>query len=225
LRRIAAIVVPLLAWPSTLGADATTSGNLVQSTEVTSGRDGVGITHRVRRSDGQLPPAVTELRIDFPPGTRLNTEAFPHCVLATLQAKGPGACAPGSRVGSGTAGAQVPFRFPHVFKGSVRLFNGAPTERSKRNMFVFIRPQAGPHVVHVGRWSGDRRTGWRLVIELATIAYPEAVPDSLVRLSLEIGARRGGFSYLRAPCPGTYRATGRYHDGNVVKSTDRARCN
>jgi hypothetical protein len=227
MRTIAVIVfvAALAAWPSAPAADETTSGNLVQSTEVVGERHGIDITQRVRRVDAGLPPGLNQVEIAFPPRTRLNTGAFPRCSIATLQAKGPSACAPGARVGSGIARAQVPFRFPHEFHASLRIFNGTRAKLSnRRQLLAHVRPQAGPQWVLVGRWSGSPRTGLRLTLSPPPVAIPEAVPDSLVRLVLRIGARRGGASFLRAPCPATYGVTARYFDGSVVTSSDRARC-
>ena len=203
----------------------TTSGNLVQSTEVRSSRHGVEITQRVRRADGQLPPGLTRVEFAFPPGTRLNAAAFPRCSSATLQAKGPSACTPRARVGSGLVRAQLPFRFPHEFSGTLRIFNGTrPKHTNGRQLLAVVRPEAGPPFVLVGLWSGSRRGGLRLTLTPPSEAIPGRTPDALVRLVLRIGARRGGASFLRVPCPGTYRETARYFDGTVVTSTDRARC-
>jgi hypothetical protein len=212
----------LAAWPPTLAADQTTSAGLVQSTEVSGEPESLDITQTVRRVDGQLPPPLTELELKFPPGTRLNVARFPLCGLAKLQAKGPAGCVRRARVGSGIVRIQVPFRFPHQFAGTLRLFNGKAGD--ERMLLLYMRPQAGPGSVLVGRWSGSRQAGLRLKIRVAQIAIPEAVPDSIVRLSFTIGARRGKASFLRAPCSRRYRATARYLDGSVVTSSDRARC-
>jgi hypothetical protein len=221
---LAAVLTALVAWPAALGAKETTSGVLVQSTDVVDDRDSVEVTVRVRRADGQLPSPWTRLELAFPPGTRLNAAAFPKCSLAVLQAKGPGGCAPASRVGTGISRAQVPFRFPHEFAAALRAFNGTRAQRShKRQLLVYVRPQAGPSWVLVGTWEGSRRSGLRVQFAVP-LTYPEYVPEALVRLVLDIGARRGGASFLRAPCPATYEATASYIDGSVVTSSDRARC-
>lgn len=226
MKRFAVIVVlaGLAVWPAAPAADQTTSAGLIQSTEVVGERQGVEITHTVRRVDGQLPPPLTELELKFPPGTRLNTAAFPRCSLAVLQAKGPSGCVPRSTVGSGIVRAQVPFRFPHEFAGTLTIFNGPKARHSSRRLLMYIRPQAGPSWVLAGRWAGSRRAGLRLILSLSRITIPEIELDSLVRLELRIGARRRGTSFLRAPCPGTHEATAQYYDGSVVTSSDRARC-
>jgi hypothetical protein len=217
-----AALTAFLVWPGVPGADQTTSAGLVQSTEVSGQRESLDITQTVRRVDGQLPPPLTELELSFPPGTRLNAARFPRCGLAKLQARGPAGCVRRARVGSGIVRIQVPFRFPHQFAGTLRLFNGKAGD--ERMLLLYMRPQAGPSSVLVGRWSGSRQAGLRSKIRVPQIAIPEAVPDSIVRLSFRIGARRGEASFLRAPCSRRYRATARYLDGSVVTSSDRARC-
>lgn len=228
MKRIAVLVLlaGVAAWPGAPAANETRSEDLVQSTEVTGERHAVRITQKVRRADGQLPPAVTELQLQFPPGTRVRPGAFPRCGLPALQAKGPAGCARGARIGTGIVRVQVPFRFPHEFAGTLRLYNGTGIAwfSSRHSVLMYVRPQAGPSFVVPGRWEGGTREGRRLLLRLPLPAIPESRPDSYVRLSLRIGARRGRSSFLRAPCPGTYRAAARYSDGSVVTSTDRAKC-
>jgi hypothetical protein len=220
------VAAAIVVWPGALGADETTSAGLVQSTEVVGGPHGVAITQKVRRADGQLPAALSELEITFPMGTRLNTGSFPRCSLAKLQTKGLSGCVPGSRIGSGIVRAQVPFRFPHEFAGTVRIFNGTGIARfaARRSLLVHVRMQAGPDLVFVGRWTGTTRDGRQLLVRLPRGANPLVQPDSFVRLSFRLRARRGDVSFLRAPCPRRYEATAHYGDGSVVTTSDRARC-
>lgn len=52
---------------------------------------------------GQLAERVATVTFVMAPGTKTNPNAFPSCKRSALEAKGPGACPKGSKVGTGKA--------------------------------------------------------------------------------------------------------------------------
>ena len=52
---------------------------------------------------GQPADRVANVTFTMPPGTHTNLAAYPKCTKAALDAKGPGGCPSGSRVGTGKA--------------------------------------------------------------------------------------------------------------------------
>jgi hypothetical protein len=61
----------------------------------------------VDTDDGTSPPTTKETVVSFSKGIKFNSNIFPSCTLATLNSKGPSACAKGSKVGTGSAVALV----------------------------------------------------------------------------------------------------------------------
>jgi hypothetical protein len=222
---IAAVLGTLVAWPATLPADQTTSGAVIQSTEVLQSPRGVHIVYAARAADGlPAPPFLNRLVIDFPPGGGLHTARFPRCWIARLQAKGPSACAPRSRIGSGAIVGKSEL-YPKGVDSTVRIFNGVAIGSTRRVLLIHVRPELGPDLVLVGKWRGTAREGLRLELLYPTIRILAGVPPepSPTRISLNFGPRAGEVRYLRAPCHGVYEATAYYGDGSVVTSADRSR--
>jgi hypothetical protein len=226
MRGIAMVVVlgAVVVWPAALPADQTTSGEVVQSTEVVGDPSGTDVTFRVRRADGAVPPLLTRLVFKLPRGARLHTAVFPRCGLARIQAKGPSACASRARVGTGEVVARSEL-FPAAVGSKATLFNGGRFESARRVLLIHVQPERGPSFVLVGKWKGSARDGLRLDLAYPTVRIlagpPEPAPS---RISLTFGARRGRVSYLQVRCHGVYETTGHYADGSVITSSDRAGC-
>jgi hypothetical protein len=227
MRRIAMAVVlgALVVWPATLPADDTTSGAVIQSTEVFHSPRGVHILYAARSADNApVTPLLNRLVLEFPPGVRLNKERFPSCDVAELQANGPAGCRPRARVGSGSVRGYLSSLFPPEIGGTLTIFNG-PTSRDpyRRLLLIHVRPKLGPAFVMVGKWNGNRREGMRVDFGFP-ITIPEIEQPSLNRFLFRFSARRGRHLFLRVPCPATFKTTAYYATGAVVTSSDRARC-
>ena len=201
---------------------------LVQSFDVFRQRHRVDFGFSVRRTDAGLPAPLNRLVVGFPPGTRFDPWRFPECRLGRLLTRGASGCPRASRVGSGTSIGSDPSLFPQTVDAQVKVFNGerrsSGLSRARRQLLIFIAPAKGPSFVLPGRWKGSRRKGLRLELAVPPTAIEFPPPSSLTGLSFHIGKRDRGASFLRAPCPSTWNATGNYGDGSVVTTPDRIGC-
>ena len=88
---------------------------------------GVNFGFSVGTKGGERPSPVKKYSIRFG-GLVVNTDAFPKCSAATLEAKGPKGCAAGSKVGSGwienaTGSASNPFDESVVCNAELGVYN------------------------------------------------------------------------------------------------------
>jgi hypothetical protein len=96
----------------------------------------------------EQPPIMNRVLIKLNKGGKYNSNKFPRCKLAALQARGPSGCPSKSRIGSGTGvGAAKPIVTDPV-NGKLTLFNGAKTG-GKDTVFVYVFPDLGPTFVTV----------------------------------------------------------------------------
>ena len=92
------------------------------------------------------PPIMNRVVIKFQKGGKYNNSKFPRCNLASLQAKGPNACAKGSKIGTGTGvGRALPVVEDPV-NGKLTLFNGSKVG-GKNTVLVYVFPDLGPTFV------------------------------------------------------------------------------
>jgi hypothetical protein len=212
------ILLTALAAAATANGERVTRGTVIQSTDVLASERNLLLIHSVRRTDTLLPPYVVRLAIQFPRGTHVRSGRFPRCDLATLQAKGVGACPRRARIGSAS---MVGRSFLDSNIGSkVTMFNG---ERigSRRTILMFVDPEVGPSFVAIGKLYGRQGAGVRLDLEFPTIKILAGTgPDAI----MSDFALRFDSAFLSAPCPARYRVTSHFFYGESLTSSDRARC-
>lgn len=221
MRRIALIglLAALGAWPGASQADRVTRGTVIQATDVVASEQRLLLVHSVRRTNTLLPPYLVRLELRFPPGTQVHTGGLPRCDLAALQAKGTSACPGKTRVGSASITGRTSLD-PGGVGAKAAMFNG---ERigSRRTMLMFVDPELGPSFVAIGKLYRSRRAGVRMELDFPTIKTLLGLPDE----ALSDFALRFDTDFVRAPCPGRYRVTSHFLDGEPsLTSSDRARC-
>src|SRR5207249_4209069 len=96
---------------------------------------------------GQPPPQKTQI-LRVAKGSLFNGKYFARCKLAALEANGPKACPPASKIGTGIGiGSAKPI--VDSVQGKLTLFNGQP-KGGKDTVYVFTLPDIGPTFVVVG---------------------------------------------------------------------------
>lgn len=177
--------------------------------------------------DGK-PPAVTHIRIETPPGTRIDGGAVPRCGAsdAEFRAQARAACPPSSQVGSGTLTVATGVGAPaDPYATDVTLFNG-PGE-----LIELVTQKETGRMLAIDRVKV--RGG---VLETDTPSTPGGPPDGKtavreVDLSVSAPANPRARSYVVTPpeCPAGGRWTSRgsfsFDNGAVVPVSGDTPCN
>jgi hypothetical protein len=131
LQLAAGVAAALLAAPGTANAQGSYGDfglNFGTTTTGTEAKPTLAIAYRNPDDPNGKPPAIASAVFRLPEDTRIDTAAVERCTATNdqIQASGPSACPPGSRVGSGTLTAVTGAGPPaDPVAGDVTLFNGA----------------------------------------------------------------------------------------------------
>ena len=157
------------------------------------------------------PPAITKVVIKLPEGTTIDTGAVPACTATNdeLQARGPDACPPESRVGG----------------GKLEAYTGAGPDPVVTDLHLFNAPGELVEVVTVEGTKTtagiDRLTISGSVLTGAPPAVPGGPPDgrtAVSRIVWDLPAH-GGYLVTPPACGGEWRAVGEFafNDGGETR--------
>jgi hypothetical protein len=175
-----------------------------------------GITLRTRFTitdpHAAAPMQLARTTLRFPKGAVVNGRFFPRCKAVALRARGPEACPPGSRLGSGKARGAAPPIVDSV-DADVTLYNGSKGGRHS-SVIVYVVPDLGPVMTMEGvvRPARDRRYGYELSVRVPRIDTLPSAPDASVTFfdvttrDLTVKRRGRTIHYIDGPvlCDGTY---------------------
>jgi hypothetical protein len=174
---------------------------------------------------GQPPPQKTQI-IRVAKGVQFNGKYFARCKLAALQARGPSACPPASKIGTGTGlGSARPIL--DQVSAKLTLFNGEK-KGGKDTVYVFTLPDVGPTFVVVGTVSkiSKGQLGYELKFNIDPIKTLPNAPDAAI-ISVKTNTpvksvkKRGKKKYLIiAPktCKGKWAYQGEFQFVNGQKA-------
>jgi hypothetical protein len=101
----------------------------------------LGFGFEISAPPGRVPPPLTDIVIRYPAniGLALSGLGVATCTAATLEALGPEGCPPDSRLGYGTALAEIPIG-PEIVKenGEISIVR-APTEYGRFSMLIYAK--------------------------------------------------------------------------------------
>jgi hypothetical protein len=207
----------LVAVPASAGA-AQTARLDVAATLLTQPRGepwalDLGVTTTVTTPDGGPPSPLRDVDLSFPAGARVDAGAFPVCRVAAARA---GTCPAGSRVGQGSATADVRPLLDVPIPASIVVYNGVAQGRGRQLLFDVRTTQVvmQQFVLEGSLSPASGRYGYRLALRLPTInTIPDSPPAAISRFAVTVGARHGRRSFISAPttCPrGGWPFAGRY---------------
>jgi hypothetical protein len=224
-----AIVLALAAATGHAASDSRGEYELRLTTRVPDAATGLSfrVGYRNPSDPNGKPPPITAATFELPSGTRIDGGALPVCRAsdADFRARGRDACAPASRVGTGTLIAITGF--------------GPPLDPVETDVTVF---NGGDELVEVVFAKGTNTVLGldRLKVQGSTlVANPPATPGgppdgrtAIRRIALDIPMRRGGSGrpFVTAPdaCPanGRWRSRARFGfaDGGATTLTSETPC-
>lgn len=148
--------------------------------------------------DGSVPSPVRHMVFSFTRGAVVHPEAFATCGMDVIKARGPAACPPASRVGTGKAVAAA---LQTTFDATVTVYNG-PKVKGGRQLIVYaraLRTVAIPIIGTLKRTSG--RYGWVLDLPVPRIMTVGEDNDAAIT-SFEVkvgGIGRRKVPFIEAP--------------------------
>jgi hypothetical protein len=128
---------------------------------------------------GQPPPQKTQI-LRVAKGAQFNGKYFARCKLAALQARGPSACPPKSKIGTGVGTGSAKPILDSV-SAKLTLFNGEK-KGGKDTIYVFTLPDVGPTVVVVGTVAkiNKGKLGYELTFGIDPIKTLPNAPDAAI---------------------------------------------
>ena len=196
-----------------------------------------GLNVRLESSDpaADQPPIMNRILIKLNAGGKYNSNKFPRCKLASLQAKGPKGCPSGSKIGTGTGVGYAKPVVTDPVNAKLTIFNGAKSG-GKDTILVYVFPDLGPTFVSVGKISKKKAGGfdYNLDFNIPPIKTLPSAPDASVgtvdtktpKKTIKKGKKK--FSLIIAPkvCKGTWKAEGQFFflNGTTVTTPYSAKC-
>lgn len=186
----------------------------------------LGVSTTVSTPDGSPPSPLRSIDLSFPHAT-LNDGRFPTCTLKRLQVKGSRACPKASRIGTGTAIADVRPLLDIPVHAGITVYNGPRQGGARTLLFDSIAKEVQVRFILVGhlRHTGGR-FGYRLTMQVPPLnTIPGAKPAAISRFDVTVGGRRHGRSFLEAPrsCPrGGLPFQGRFTFADGSKASAKA---
>jgi hypothetical protein len=177
------------------------------------------------RDASAKPPPVQFVHLQLPKGARFDTDAVAHCGAtdAELMARGPEACAPGSKVGTEV------FTFDTGFDGPNRLVTSDITFLNDPGELIILTQerQSGARVVVRGRIGPET-----FDFELAPLpgTPPDGGADKREDANYPPAIGPGGKAWLTTPpkCPAsgmwTFRVDYTFRNGEKVTRTSDSPC-
>jgi hypothetical protein len=185
------------------------------------------IASTVTTPDGGPPSPLRQVDLRFPRAS-IHDDAFPSCDATALIERGAPACPKGSKVGTGSAVADVRPLIETRIDASIDVYNG-PRRNGGRVLIFDVRTKniVNQQFVMQGllkRTSG--RYGYRLTLAIPQInTIPGSPPAAITSFRVKVGAHGNGRSYLEAPrsCPrGGLPFAGRYGYADGSRSSAQA---
>ena len=196
-----------------------------------------GLNVRFEATDpaAEQPPIMNRILIKLNEGGKYNSNKFPRCKLAALQARGPKGCPSKSKIGSGTGVGYAKPVVTDPVNAKLTIFNGQKIG-GKDTILVYVFPDLGPTFVSVGKISKKRAGGfdYNLDFTIPPIKTLPSAPDASTALVdtktpkkiIKKGKRK--FSLIVAPkvCKGTWKAQGEFffRTGEKVTTPFSAKC-
>src|SRR3954453_3706811 len=128
---------------------------------------------------GQPPPQNRQV-IRLQKGGKFGGKYFARCKLAALQARGPSACPPASKIGTGTGLGSARPTLDQV-SAKMTLFNGEK-KGGKDTVYVFTLPDVGPTFVVGGTVAKINKggLGYQLTFGIDPIKTLPNAPDAAI---------------------------------------------
>ena len=211
---------------------ATTQANgnfLMIDMDVTPPRANSGATLRYHaffgNRKGAVSPREARSEIRLHRGFRLRGPVFPRCPLPRDPSEvGKSRCPRRARVGQGTFEADARPLLAGPVSGSFRIYNGQ-LRRGRPTLILLARAEVGGATV---RSEVDYRYGGSTLRSLPPPAGAPTGLFSLTKVSLRIGAKRRGRSYVATPrrCRGSwrFRETSFFEGGGSISARDTVSC-
>ncbi|HZO61149.1 MAG TPA: hypothetical protein VFB51_15795 [Solirubrobacterales bacterium] len=180
-----------------------------------------GLNVRFEASDpaAEQPPIMNRIVIKLNEGGQYNSNKFPRCQLAKLQARGPNGCPSKSKIGSGRGVGYAKPVVTDPVNAKLTIFNGAKVG-GKDTILVYVFPDLGPTFVSVGKITKKRSGGfdYNLDFNIPPIKTLPSAPDASTALvdtktpkkTIKKGKRK--FSLIVTPkkCTGKWKAQGEF---------------
>jgi hypothetical protein len=175
--------------------------------------------------EGRELPREARNEIRLAKGFRLRGRAFPKCPLPRQPSEyGQERCSQRANVGQGTFEADARPALAEPVTGSFQIYNGK--RRRGRTTLIFLAE------AEVGNATVRSEIDYRYAAStLHSLQPPEGTPTgmfTLTKVSLKLGAERGGKGYVRTPrwCSGSwrFRDTSFFQGGGSISARDSAPC-
>jgi hypothetical protein len=163
-------------------------------------RTTIGLSFRIEAPPGQVPPALTEAEVRYPPnlGIALSGLGLAVCAPPTLEAAGANGCPANSLMGRGSAVAELRFGGQVVTESAAISIARAPDQEGHIALLLYV---SGPSPVNTQILSPAQLLpatgpfGGRLNIEVPLVASVPGAPDlAIVQLSVTLGPQ--GLTYF-----------------------------
>ena len=149
-------------------------------------------------TDGTVPSPIRDMRFSFTKGAEVHPEAFATCTLTVLTTKGPAGCPSDSRLGKGTAVANV---LGTAYPATIAVFNG-PEQGGSRKVLFYARALQTvviPIQATLKRASGAKY-GWALDVPVQQIQVTKGQFASITSFAVTVGGiGRKGVPFIEAP--------------------------
>jgi hypothetical protein len=197
--RTARVVLSAFAAALSLLCLSTTAGAVQASLSAAfkpyriGGRATVALGFRLATVSGQIPPALTQVDVRYPPqlGFALSGLGLDVCHPSTLTAAGANGCPANSIMGYGKATAELRFGSQIITESASITIARAPDQNGYLALLLYI---SGPTPVNTQILSPAQllpaggRFGGRLDIELPLVASVPGAPDiAIVQLNVTLG--------------------------------------
>lgn len=183
----------LLLYPNTAAHAVQASLSAAFKPYRIGGRTTVALGFRLATLSGQVPPALTQVEVRYPPylGFALSGLGLDVCPPSTLTAAGATNCPPNSIMGRGMATAELRFGSQIVTESASITIARAPDQNGYLALLFYI---SGPSPVNTQILSPAQLLpaggsfGGRLDIELPLVPSVPGAPDvAIVQLSVTLG--------------------------------------
>jgi hypothetical protein len=196
---------------------------------------GLNVRFESKDPAAEQPPIMNRVVIRLNEGGKYNSNKFPRCNLAALQARGPKGCPSKSKIGSGTGVGYAKPVVTDPVNAKLTIFNGAKIG-GRDSILVYVFPDLGPTFVSVGKITKKRAGGfdYNLDFTIPPIKTLPSAPDAATALvdtktpkkTVKKGKRK--FSLIVTPkkCSGTWKASGQFFfaDGSSVTTPFSSKC-
>jgi hypothetical protein len=163
-------------------------------------RTTIALSLRIGAPAGQIPPALTEAEVRYPPnlGIALSGLGLDVCAPSTLEAAGAGGCPANSLMGRGNAVGELRFGAQVVSESAAISIARAPDQEGHIALLFYV---SGPSPVNTQILSPAQLLpasggfGGRLNLEVPLVASVPGAPDlAITQLSVTLGPQ--GLTYF-----------------------------